>query len=206
MLGQDDGNRIKTGNPFTAAKTKDANKAKLQVVPNRKKPETRAVVEKVPNYPEPKIKDKKLQDKIKEIKDKFPDFSAGHFVFGAQAAFEMVLEAFSTGDKDTLKGLLAKELYQDFEKEIDKRAKSGKQSCATLVAINASDIKKVSFDKNVADITVSFKSEQINVVKDKEGKIVGGNASAVDEVQDSWTFRRNMASSNPNWTIVSLDS
>jgi predicted lipid-binding transport protein (Tim44 family) len=53
-----------------------------------------------------------------------------------------------------------------------------------------------------ARVTVRFKSEQINLLKDVEGKIVEGDPQTAEEVVDLWTFERDTASSDPNWTLV----
>jgi predicted lipid-binding transport protein (Tim44 family) len=55
---------------------------------------------------------------------------------------------------------------------------------------------------SVARITVRFKSEQINLLRDAEGKVLEGDPRTAEEVIDIWTFERNTTSPDPNWTLV----
>ena len=47
-----------------------------------------------------------------------------------------------------------------------------------------------------------FKSEQINLLRDAEGKVLDGDPQTALEVVDLWTFERDTASQDPNWTLV----
>lgn len=145
---------------------------------------------------------KVLMAKILEMRRYDPSFAADSFLKGASQAFEMVIEAFATGDKRTLKELLSKDVYQGFIGEIEKREKEGKTRETTLVAIVSASIKDIVLNKKYARIAVEFVSEQVNLVKDKTGKVIEGSPSDVEEIRDVWTFARNLTSSNPNWELV----
>ncbi len=206
VLGHDDGTRISQGNPFIQSKVKEQ-AAKTVASPDKKKGLDRGElaptnIEKV--YEEPKITDENLLKEIEKIKAKDASFSLGHFLDGAQTAFEMVMEAYSNGDKETLKNLFDKKIYQNFEKEIDRREKAGEVFKSMLVEIISSKVKKISLEGNTEKITVKFKTEQINFVKNAEGKVIDGDASAVEIVEDTWTFARDVKSSDPNWEIISI--
>jgi predicted lipid-binding transport protein (Tim44 family) len=53
-----------------------------------------------------------------------------------------------------------------------------------------------------ARLTVRFKSEQINVVRDAQGKVLQGDPQTAEDVIDLWTFERDTTSPDPNWTLV----
>jgi predicted lipid-binding transport protein (Tim44 family) len=55
-------------------------------------------------------------------------------------------------------------------------------------------------------ITVKLVSDQINVTRDGDGKVVEGDPSAVTSVTDIWTFSRNTRARDPNWTLVATRS
>ncbi|MFW0777814.1 MAG: Tim44/TimA family putative adaptor protein [Rickettsiales bacterium] len=148
------------------------------------------------------VTDLSVTSGLKAIKEKDAEFSATQFMQGAKMAFEMVFDGFAKGDKAPLKMLLSDELYQQFDAEIEARNKSEDKTETTLVSVNAKDITKAELDKNNARITVRFLSEQITVVRDKDGKIIDGDPSEVSEADDEWVFERNVTSKNPNWTIV----
>jgi predicted lipid-binding transport protein (Tim44 family) len=139
------------------------------------------------------------------LKQRFPDFSANAFLEGARTALDMVFEAFAKGDKATLKLLLTDGLQQHFLKEIDTRDTADEKTENTLVAIESADIVSVRLLQDTsAEITVKFVSEQIHVVRNRDGKIIEGDPSQLVQVEDEWTFRRDMRSRDPNWHITSL--
>jgi predicted lipid-binding transport protein (Tim44 family) len=57
-----------------------------------------------------------------------------------------------------------------------------------------------------AEVSVRFQSEQVNIVKDRDGKVIEGDRDHVESVTDIWTFARDTGSSDPNWTLVSTSS
>lgn len=142
--------------------------------------------------------------RIKEIKACDPSFTEQNFLMGSGRAFEIIVNAFSKGDKKILKNLLSKEIYKGFSDEIDRRKNSERIEEVTLVSVIASKIRKIILDKKYAKIVVEIVSEQINVVKDAKGKIIEGNPSQVDKLSEEWTFGRNLASSDPNWELVAI--
>jgi hypothetical protein len=143
-----------------------------------------------------------LADKIREITKYDPSFKVENFVTGAKKAFEIILKAFSSGDKNTLEPLLSKDVYRNFSNEIDRRAAQEHVEEATLVSIPSSNITNIVLSKKYVKIAVQIVSEQINVIRDKQGKIVDGNPSKVDRMEELWTFGRDLSSGNPNWRLL----
>ena len=148
---------------------------------------------------------KDVAGKIKLIRNLDPSFDDKDFLKGASKAFEMILSSFAKGDKKTLKPLLNREVYNEFSTEIDNREKSEVTHELTLVAIIKAAIKNISLSKSTAKIAVEIVSEQINILRNKEGEIIEGEPSHVDQVAEKWTFSRNLASKNPNWELVATE-
>lgn len=139
---------------------------------------------------------------LKAIRATDPNFSASEFLSGARLAFEWVVEAFAKGDKDKLRALLSPERFQHFSDTLDARAGDGLKHETTLVAVPAADITEAQMQGARAQLTVQFTSEQVSVTRDKDGKVVSGDASQVEKVIDVWTFERDVSSRDPNWKIV----
>lgn len=146
--------------------------------------------------------DPKIARSVGEIQEIDPSFSLEGFIRGAKTAFEMVLESFGREDKKTLRNLLGDEVYAGFEAEINERKNADEKPETTLVALNSAEVVGVKVKKNIAQITVKFISEQINIVRDKLGEITSGNPSRIDKVVDVWTFERNVSDPDPNWRLV----
>jgi predicted lipid-binding transport protein (Tim44 family) len=136
------------------------------------------------------------------IKARDSQFSATSFLQGAKAAFEMVLDAFAKNDQKTLKMLLSDELYKEVAADLDSRAKEEQRMETTLVSVQARKITSASLEQNRARIKVKFASEQIAIVRDKAGKIVEGDVSDIQPVEDEWMFERDVTAKNPNWKII----
>lgn len=130
-------------------------------------------------------------------------FTFAWFMIGAKKAFEMVVEAFSKADEKTLKNLLSEEVFEQFQGELKTQEKQKRRAEITLISVLDCSVVGASIQKNMANFTVKFVSEQIRVTRDIEtGKIVEGNATQIDRVEDTWTFSRNIRASNPNWQVT----
>ncbi len=156
--------------------------------------------------PEPEVIEEDLDVSIKtglqRIREYDRTFRRKEFLEGAKTAFEMVLDAFSKDDRDTLKMLLSKEIYTEFQEELKKRKDQESYIDTTLVSIMEAHIKDIDVESAKAKITVQFVSEQIQAERDKKGKVITDTASQIEHVDDEWVFERNLKSPNPNWTII----
>lgn len=142
---------------------------------------------------------------LENIYAKDAAFSLSEFMDGARGAFEMVMQAFARGNVALLENLLDVRLFKEYKVDIERREQLAYQLHHTLVALNDVQVHAVSLRGNKASVIVDFHSEQINFVVDKEGVVIEGDKSTVEEVHDRWTFTRDVTSDNPNWTLVDTD-
>lgn len=149
-----------------------------------------------------KVRDESVIDAISAIKAKDPEFNATFFLDGAKSAYEMVFDAFSRKDTDTLKFLLSARVFQEFSEALDANAKQDAKNETTLISAKAHEIKAAELVGTKARITVAISSEQVHVTRDSAGEIVGGDASFVHEIEDEWVFERDVTSKNPNWKVI----
>jgi len=155
--------------------------------------------------PEPEITDPAILAGFEEIKKFDKNFTAGYFLTGAKAAFEMILEAFAKGNLETVNSLLTPEVQEAFSQEIAARSSEpGKKHETTLVAINSGEITKARVEGKTAHIGMRFMSEQIDITRNDKGEIIAGDPSHIILVQDEWTFSRDMTSGNPNWKLTGI--
>lgn len=136
-------------------------------------------------------------------------FDPEDFLPGARRAFETVITAFSEGDTDTLRPLLANDVYDDFAGAIEDRQEAGNGLETTLVGIKDAVMVEAELQGRTAFVTVKFVSEQINVTTAEDGESEDGEQSQesqVTTVTDLWTFARNLRSRDPNWTLVATQS
>ena len=143
-----------------------------------------------------------LRASLEQIRRADHEFSPRRFITGAQAAFEMVVAAFADSDTATLRPLLGDDVYDEFAAAIRDRLAEGHAQETTIVALDAAEIISAEMRASTARVTMKFVSQQINVVRDKDGEEVGGDPSLTERVTDIWTFARNTRSSDPNWALI----
>ena len=132
----------------------------------------------------------------------FDDSAKLEFLNGAKVGYEMIVTSFAKGDKNVLKPLLNKEIFQNFSDEIDHRKKENIKSELTFVGIESAEIKNFEKKDNIYIFTVDFISEIISCIKDKNNKVIEGNPDIIKTVNDIWKFSKNMWSNNTNWYLV----
>lgn len=132
-------------------------------------------------------------------------FDPKHFVAGGKSAYEMIVMAFSQGDRRTLKELLSPEVFESFDGAIREREQRGERIERKFVGIDKAEIVSAEMRSRVASLTVRFVSQMISVTRDKAGAIVDGSPESITDVTDVWTFSRDMASRDPNWRLVGTE-
>ncbi|MQX37489.1 Tim44/TimA family putative adaptor protein [Roseospira navarrensis] len=130
------------------------------------------------------------------------DFDPEAFLGGARSAFEMIVEAFARGEKDTLRPLLADAVYDGFASAIDERESAGESMETELLGFKKIAIVEAGVEDRTAAVTVRFETDQVNVVRDGDGKVVDGDPDHIARVTDIWTFARDTGSRDPNWALV----
>lgn len=133
-------------------------------------------------------------------------FDPKHFVTGAKAAYEMIVNAFASGDRKTLKGLLSREVYDGFEAAIKDRETKGDTVENKFVSLDTADITGAELRNNTAQVTVRFVSQLISATRDKSGTVIDGSPDKVTEVTDVWTFARDVTGRDPNWKLVATEA
>ena len=124
------------------------------------------------------------------------------FLNGAKIAYESIITSFSKGDLKSIKNLLAKNVYDQFDEAIKDQKARNVTSETTFIGISSAEIKEHNQNKNMLEVTVEFVSEIISCVKDKDNKIVSGNPEKIKKVLDTWKFSKDSRSSNPNWLLI----
>lgn len=147
-----------------------------------------------------------LKAALVQIKIADQAFDEAQFVAGARSAFEMVVHAYATGDTGLLRSLLSEEVFDRFAASIQARAEAGETLETTVIGVKSADIVEARLDGRTAYVTVSFVSEQVNVTRDADGRVIDGDPNQVSQGTDIWTFSRNTRSRDPNWILVATRS
>lgn len=142
---------------------------------------------------------------LDEIYKSDPTFDEGVFCQGAARAFESILSAYAGGHMETLQSLLSPEIYNDFVTAIEERRAAGQTLESRLLKLEELVIREAHVVGARAEIVVEFSSEQVHVLRDKEGSVLEGDPKQSEILRDLWTFSRILKSRDPNWILVKTE-
>ena len=135
----------------------------------------------------PQLKDN--EQKLEVVYKTVASFDHKEFLEGAKRAFEIIITSFNKGDKNTLKNLVSKDVYNAFESAIDSGSNNSNSQFYSLVVDGIDDAK---VENSKITIAVNFISEQI--LEDNEEEVVKN--------KDTWVFEKSIDSNTPAWTLV----
>lgn len=136
-----------------------------------------------------------------EISKADKTFEIAHFLEGAQDAFAYIVESFAEGDRETLKDLLAPQVYAAFEGAIAEREKRGEKQKTEIHAIRRAEVIDAKIVDKTALITVRFKAAETSVTTDSLGQTIAGHPDKTTEMRDIWVFSRSLRARDPRWFL-----
>ena len=147
-------------------------------------------------------------DALARMKKVDNGFSVNEFLSGARSAYEMILMAFENGDLKEVEVFLDADVQDAFQQVINTRAEKRLKVVAEFYGIRELSLKSADFDEKtkIAELSVAFTGELSSVVKNEEGEIIEGDAKQVKRQKDTWTFSRDLTSTDPNWLLVATSS
>jgi predicted lipid-binding transport protein (Tim44 family) len=214
VLGQRTGRERPPYDPFAAREpVRPAPQEKVVALPNRK-PDTAQKPAEVPAEKAPAGErwagvapaGSPLAASLDALAAADATFDANHFLTGARSAYEMIVNAYAEGDRRTLRGLLSREVCENFESAIDAREKRGETMESRFVAIEDAEIAGAEVRNKTLQVTVRFSSQLVSATRDKAGNVIDGSADKVTDITDVWTFARDANSRDPNWKLIATES
>ena len=132
------------------------------------------------------------------------EFKEETFLKGAQAAYEMIVNAFATADKKTLKDLTSPEVYKSFVDVLDERKNKKYVNQFTFIGIKKAKIENVDKKDSFYTVKTRFVSEIISCVKDADNNVIEGSPEEIQTVNDVWSFSRDLNSDDPTWHLTEI--
>ena len=209
VLGKRTGNERPPVDPYAAQRRAEKPQAPGNVVnlPHRENPPDNPVLQPPvePVWSGYAEADTAVAKGLEKIAGADSQFSTKTFVEGAKVAYEMVVTAFAQGDRQSLKTLLSRDVYEGFARAIDEREKAGQLLESRFVGINRTDVTQADLKGKRASITLRFIAEFISATLNKAGEVIEGDPKQVRQITDVWTFERDTASRDPNWKLAATD-
>ena len=149
-------------------------------------------------------KNSKSAEALKLIKAENENFTVNEFLSGARSAYEWILMSFEKNEIDEIRELLSEEVAEAFDAVVDQRVSQGLTIEAEFIGIREMKLVEATYSSKTktAEISVSFVGEMTSVVKNSSGEIVEGDSKQIKRQKDTWTFSKDIKSSNPNWLLV----
>ena len=132
------------------------------------------------------------------------EFKEEVFLKGAQAAYEMIINAFASADKKTLKDLTSPEIYKSFIAVLDERKNKKYINQFTFIGIKKAKIENVDKKNSFYTVKTRFVSEIISCIKDENNNIIEGSPDEIQTVNDVWSFSKDLNSDDPTWHLTEI--
>lgn len=129
---------------------------------------------------------------LEDVYDADPDFSVPDFLRGSKAAYQVIVSAFARGDRGALRPLLDDDVYEAWDEAITARETSGEKAFE-LLRIKRAEIERAELDSGLARIAVRYEADL-------------GDGETTRTAKEIWTFKRVVASSDPNWLLDDVEA
>lgn len=123
------------------------------------------------------------------------------FIARVKIIFKTVCESFAEGDLSVLKNYMEPAILKAFAADIQKRKRKKEKIEFSLICFDSVKIDSISPQND--KITVSFITEQINLLKNAKNEVKEGDPMVIAKVHDSWTFRKNK---HNKWLVSATQS
>lgn len=128
---------------------------------------------------------------VADIQAADPSFDAGHFLGGARSAYEMIVQAFASADRDVLRSLLTPRVFSSYDKALADREANGGQG-PELVRLKSAEIVDGGVFGETLRVAVRFEAE------------LAEGVAGIRETRERWTFERDARSRDPNWLLAGV--
>lgn len=132
-----------------------------------------------------------------------PSFNQEDFIEGAKSAFVMILENYAKGDTRILSNLVDIDILKQMALAISEREENEQICHINEIRILSAEIENIKLNNNdAAEISVEFKAEAIAYILDKRQKLVAGHDQKIENISDSWVFRKSFQHADSEWKLA----
>lgn len=134
-----------------------------------------------------------------------PDFNPARFIDGAKTVYSMILEAFASGDRDTLRDLLTEDVYTVYDAAIAEREAQSLTQVTDLGRLRTSRIENARIENGTAFVRVLYEADIASALRDADGELVEGDPDLLASISEYWTFERKVGSKDPTWRLTEVE-
>lgn len=145
-----------------------------------------------------------IENSLNVLKKIDKNFRLTDFMRGAERSFEIILKAYDRKDLQTIRNLVDESLHSKLIQKINSNTQEDQYTENTIIALKSIKICKLEIVDQIIYAVVHFVSEQINLIKNSQGKIIVGDKEVTNIVEDTWRFKKPIQASSPKWLLVSF--
>ncbi len=134
-----------------------------------------------------------------------PGFSPAQFIDGAKTAYSMILEAFASGDRETLGELLTAPTYAVYDAAITDREAQNLTQVTDLGRLRTCAIKTARVEDGEAVIRVLYEADIASALRNESGELVEGDPDMLSSISEVWTYTRTVGSGDPAWRLADVE-
>jgi len=136
------------------------------------------------------------------LKARDPSFDPTKFLDGARQAYETIVRAYASGDREALRPLLAPAVMTSFEAGIEARETRGERDSVEFVHSPRADLEAATAEGDRARAKVLFLAEL------RSKAVSGSGEETTDErrTAELWTFERSIGANDPNWVLTRVEA
>lgn len=135
------------------------------------------------------------------LKARDPAFDPTRFLEGARTAYESIVRAYASGDRDALRPLLTPEVMASFEAGVAARETRAEAEQVEFLHPPRADLESATAQGDKAVAQVRFLAEIRSRVTPSEGE----PRTEERRTAEHWTFERPLGTDNPNWLLARVE-
>jgi predicted lipid-binding transport protein (Tim44 family) len=130
-------------------------------------------------------------------------FDDGQFLEEAMAIFFRIQAAWARRDLDPVRGLLAPEVQQEFQRDLETLKAEGKINRLENIAVRRCEIREAWVEAGSAFITIHFLANLLDyTVEEQTGRLLSGSREMPVKFEECWTFVR--PAGGPSWQLTAI--
>jgi predicted lipid-binding transport protein (Tim44 family) len=144
-----------------------------------------------------------IRSGLTEVGTVVAGFDAGRFPEEAMDMFFRIQAAWITRDLDPVRGLLAPDVHQELQWDVDRLKAEGKINRLENIAVRRSEIRAAWVEAGRAFITIHFLANLLDyTLEEQTGRLVSGSRETPVKFEECWTFVRP-AGGSP-WQLTAI--
>ncbi len=142
-------------------------------------------------------------DGLRHIKEMDSSFNELSFKDLSEDIFFKIQGAWTKRDLSSVRHLLAPEMFDIFQKDVDKLLSQKQINRLENIAVREVEIVDAGQDRGEEFITVKFYANLLDYVTDETtGRVISGSTSDPVKFIEYWTFSRNVGQTN--WVLAGI--